>query len=111
MLFNKNTPRWELPCGVEDTVRGICRDYERKRQALIGGELTEPVRQVYESYNKAVNNALLEIERELRGIILSDISEGVGYRRSRAKSYIAHNGYFARKRRLIYNIAKNLYLI
>lgn len=113
-MFNtwrKSATKYDLPAGIVDEVKGICRDYERKRRALINGNLNEDVRNVYECYNRAVNDALLSIEDGLRLIILEDIIDSRGYEKSSASLMIAHNGYAQRKRKLIYNIAANLHLV
>ena len=109
--WRKGDTKYELPSGVVDEVRGICKDYDRKRRALIIGDLSEEVRRVYERYNAAVNDALLVIEEGLRLIMLDDISNNRGYNRSSASLMIAHNGYAQRKRKLIYTIARNLHLV
>ena len=107
----KNSLKWRLPTGVVETVNGICRDYERKRDALAGNSIRAEVRSIYEAHNTAVNNALLMIEPTLRYLILEDIAARRGYNRSGARSYVAHNGYAERKCRFIYQIALNLNLI
>lgn len=109
--WRKNETKYDLPSGIVDEVRGICRDYERKRRALINGVDNEDVRCVYEKYNRAVNDAMLSIEEGLRLIILEDIINSRGYERSSASLMIAHNGYAQRKRKLIYKIAENLHFV
>lgn len=107
----KNSVRWKLPIGVVETVKGICKDYERKREALSVTSLKAEVRSAYEAHNTAVNNALLTLEPSLRYLILEDVAEKRGYNKSAARSYIAHNGYAERKCRFIYHIAVNLNLV
>jgi hypothetical protein len=113
-MFNswrKGNTKYDLPAGVVDEVKGICKDYDRKRKALINGVEDEEVRRLYERYNDAVNDALLEIEEGIRHSIFDDIINSRGYERSAASIMIAHNGYAIRKRKLIYNIAINLHFI
>ena len=111
MRRRRNSARYELPIGIVDEVKGICRDYKRKRAALSCGEVSGEVKALYERYNEAVNNALLSIEPELRAIILDDVIDKRGYYKSLATAYIAHRGYESRKCKLIYQIAVNLSLI
>ena len=61
--------------------------------------------------NKAINNALEEIEVGLRKIIINDIIENRGYSKSGAQIVISKNAYYRRRRKLIYDIAVLLSLI
>lgn len=107
---NKNV-QYDLPSGVVEEVKAICKDHDRKRKSLIYGIDNEAVRSTYERYNAAVNDALLSIEEGARLIILEDIINERGYNKSSAALMMAQGGYYQRKRKLIYGIASNLHLV
>ena len=107
----KNSERWEVPPGVVDVVYGIVKDYERRSEALATEPLSEENKETYYKLNGAVDSALLMIEEPLRSIYINDLTNKFGYFRSDAMSIIDHKGYYSRKYKLIYSIAKILYLI
>ena len=111
MRRRRNSARWELPVGIVDEVRGICRDYQRKRSELLSGKLSVEVKSLYERYNEAVNNALLSIEPELRAIILDDVIEKRGFYKSLAVGCVSHCTYESRKCEFIHQIAVNLHFL
>lgn len=98
-----------LPRGVVAIVKDICADYTRRKAAL-SGDLPDNIRETYTRLNKAVEDALEEIEKGIRSAILSDVANGRGYDVSEATFYLAKNTYYRRKRKLIHDVAVALSL-
>ncbi len=102
--------RYEIPSNVVCIVKSLCVDYERRELALKNPKLSSSVLDEYKRLNNAIDIALLELEVGIRKIMLNDVQHGRGYEYSRASSFIAKNTYYSRKRKLIYDIAKELKL-
>ena len=100
-----------LPTSVHFLVRAHCADYKRRKQALSGIELSFDVAEHLEVLNRAIEEALSEVEVSLRPIILRDIAEGNGYESSSAVMLISKSCYYARKHRVVRQIASNLKLM
>jgi len=103
--------KYELPTGVVKVVRAQCADYERKELAIESGTLTLDVRNNYIATNEAIRTALQSIEEACRLDFLADIAENRGYDKSQVCWLFSINAYYARKRKVLYDIAKGLCLI
>lgn len=104
--------RYEIPTNVVNIVKAICVDYERRKQLLRNDSALDPdVRAELLSLNVALESALDNVEIGIRKIILGDIQNNRGYDHSRSAAFLAKNTYYSRKRKLIYDIAKNMNLI
>lgn len=102
---------WEIPPSVVVTVQGICRDYERRENAIKYSTITGRVLDRYIELNAAVDDALSEIAVEARESILSDVADNVGYDFSACSCYFSRKIYYLKKRKLIHDIAVKLFLI
>ena len=100
-----------LPTSVHFLVRAHCADYKRRKQALTGIELSFDVAEHLEVLNRAIEDALSEVEAPLRRIILEDIAEGNGYDSSSAVMLVSKSCYYARKHQVVRQIACNLKLV
>ena len=103
--------RRRLPKTLTVLIIGICVDYERRRRALQEEPLREQVRNTYLELNRAVEKALEEVEPALRTDVLGDIAEGISYWHSSASLIISRNGYYRRRRRFLFDIARELCLV
>lgn len=112
MPRNKIYDTCELPRGVAQIAKAICADYDRRARALHAGIVDEKVRTTYTRLNAAVDEALSEIEEPfIRDELLRDMVARRGYDRSRAQVYICLNSYYARRRKVLYLVAKAASLI
>ena len=102
--------RYEIPTNVVCLVKILCIDYERRELALKDHKLSPSTLDEYRRLNGAIDTALLELEVGIRKIMLNDVQHNRGFEHSRASSFIAKNTYYSRKRKLIYDIAKELKL-
>lgn len=103
--------KYELPSGVVKVVRAQCSDYFRKELAIKTGLIAQEVLQAYINTNEAISSALSEIEESCRGHFLMDIADNKGYDNSQSQNIFSYNSYYQRKRKAIYDIAKNLLLV
>lgn len=104
--------KWNVPENVVDIVKAVCADYDRRKRAIRASLLTAEVSEEYIRLNNAIDSSLDEnIEEALREYILTDIQLNRGYESSPASPYYAKNTYYQRKRKVIHDIAKSLYLI
>ena len=102
---------WEVPREVVEIVRGICADYERRENAIKFSTISGDVLCRYVELNSAVEAALGDVEIGLRQDIIDDVALNRGYDFSPCSNYISKGTYYNKKRKLIYDIAKRLYLI
>lgn len=103
---------WSIPRGVAKIAKAVCADYERRSAVLRAGSASNAVLEEYRKLNAAVDAALAEIEEPaIRADILKNIIERRGYEKSFVTTYICENSYYARQRRVLCLIAKNLLLI
>lgn len=100
-----------LPTSVVRIVYALCADYSRRVTALRCPATPPNVRENFLRLNAAIDDSLVDIEPGLRSILLNDVSELNGYDSSKSNSFISKNTYYARKRALIFNIAKRLQLV
>ena len=103
--------RYEIPTNVVNIVKAICADYDRRIQLLKSDNIDSGCRAEFLYINKAMESALEDVEIGIRKIMLCDIQHNRGYEHSLSSAFIAKNTYYARKRKLIYDIAKNMKLI
>jgi hypothetical protein len=92
--------------------KAICADYERRRTAASRKDTTDEVKRALNDFNAIVDEALLSVQEEgLRKEILRDMIERRGWERSNAQMYICENSYYARRRRVLYQVALGMHLI
>lgn len=112
MPRNKIYDTCDLPRGVAQIAKAICADYDRRARALRAGIEDEKVRATYTRLNATVDEALSEIEEPtIRRELLRDMVAGRGYERSGARPYICDKSYYARRRKVLYLVAKTVALI
>ena len=101
-----------MPKGVVTITTAICADYDRRARAIRAGIDDESVRTTYERMNGWVDSALAEIEEPgIRAEILRDMVNRRGYEKSAAQLFICENSYYARRRMVLYLVAKSASLI
>lgn len=103
--------KWDIPTSVVSIVKSHCADYDRRARALKNPATPPAVYARYETLNATIDRALKDIDVGVRKILLQDISAGRGYESSMASPFLAKNSYYARKRKLIHDIAQGLNLI
>ncbi len=103
--------KYDIPTSVVDIVKTICADYNRRERAIKFGTITGEVLECYVRLNAIIDKALEEVEVGIRKDMLSDIQKRRGYDFSAASPVISKNTYYRRKRKLIYDIAKELALL
>ena len=103
--------RWQIPTSVVEIVRAVCADYDRRRVALRRDDLPDGVRDMYAKLNKAVEDALADVEEGIKAHILNDIGKRRGYDYSSAMPYLAKNTYYHRKHKVVHDVAVALALI
>jgi hypothetical protein len=103
--------RYELPTGVVNMVKSICFDYERRARAIRYGSVCGEVLERYVMLNKAIEKGLESLDVDIRRDMLEDICLCRGYDFSMVSVRLAKNTYYLRKKRVIWEIAKALFLI
>lgn len=103
--------QYELPTSVVEIVKTICADYTRRERAIKYGNVTGAVLERYIELNANIDSALEDIEIGIRMDMLLDIQYRRGYDFSPVSFCISKNTYYKRKKKLIYDIAKNLSLV
>lgn len=103
--------QFELPSSVVEIVKTICADYDRRERAIKHGNVTGVVLERLVELNAIIDAALEDIEIGVREDMLRDIQNRRGYDFSPASYCISKNTYYKRKKKLIYDIAKNLALV
>ncbi len=103
--------RYELPASVVDVVKCLCADYERRARAIKYESVEGAVLERYAELNAAIDKALEALEAGIRREMLEDIHRGRGYDFSPVSVYLSKNTYYQRKKRMIFEIAKDLSLI
>lgn len=101
-----------LPRGVQMIAKAICADYGRRRAIAARKDTPDEVKRALNDFNALVDEALLSVQEEgLRKEILRDMIERRGWERSNAQMYICENSYYARRRRVLYQVALGMHLI
>lgn len=103
--------RYNLPKSVADIVQAVCADYARRERAIKYSAITGPTLARYLELNTAVDIALNGVEAGIRAELLRDIGSGHGYDASRICVLMAKNTYYARKCKVVYDIARGLSLL
>lgn len=111
MPKSKTYCQFKLPSTVVEIVITLCADYNRREQAIKRGNVTGAVLDRFIELNAVIDAALEEIEVGIRKEIFFDILYRRGYDFSPASYCIAKNTYYKRKKKLIFDIAKNLAFI
>lgn len=103
--------KYDIPTSVVEMVKAVCLDYNRRERAIKYGTITGEVLDKYIMLNASVDKALEEIEVGIRKEILDDIGNKRGFQFSAASMLISKDAYYRRRRKLIYDIAKELALL
>ena len=103
--------RYEIPKSVVLIVKSVCADYDRRRLLSEMGDIDEGVKARYDYLNRAIDDALEDIDPGIRRVLLEDIRINRGYDYSPASPFITKNCYYMRKKKVIHDIAKGLSLI
>ena len=103
--------RYDVPLSVVLMVNAICGDYKRRALEIERNRMPSTVLENYARLNGIVDKALEDIEEGFRREMLRDISEGRGYGKSGIQIILSKNAYYRRRRKLVYDIAKDLLLI
>lgn len=104
--------RWEIPKSIVIIVTAVIADYERRERILKDSNTSsKTVLDKAAELNAIVDAALEDIEPALRKDIVSDISDGWGYRRSNCRLVLHKDTYYNRRRKLIHDIAVAMRLI
>ena len=111
MSKNKIFYKWNVPKTVEDIVRAICADYDRRAIAIQSMSEDSLIKNKYKEINLLIDSAIEDIEAPIRRVMLEDIFNGRGYDRSPASYMISRRPYYARKHKIIHDIALKLNLI
>ncbi len=101
----------EVPGGVVSIVKAICADYRRRESRIRRGNLSVDTLRIYVALNSVVDKALEDVEVGVRRDILNDLCQKRGYDGSPCGGYMGKNTYYRRKRKLVFDIAKELHLI
>lgn len=101
--------RWEIPPTVVEIVKSICADYDRRAIAI--QTAAEDVVNTYKAMNDAIDHAMQDIEPAIRRTMLEDIYNGRGYAYSPVSAVMSSRPYYARKRKMVHDIALELHLI
>lgn len=103
--------KWGLPPSVVRIVGAMCTDYDRRNVAIKFDKGSEDTLAYYRRINGIIDVALEEVEVGIRRDMLNDIILNRGYDYSPASPFLAKNTYYSRKRKIVYTIAKAMYLI
>lgn len=103
--------KYDIPTSVVEMVKAICLDYNRRERAIKYGTITGEVLDKYIMLNASVDKALEEIEVGIRKEILDDIGNKRGFQFSAISQMLSKNAYYRRRRKIIYDIAKELSLL
>jgi hypothetical protein len=103
--------KYQLPTGVVKVVQAQCADFERKRIALKNGGISDEVRKAYEEINAIISEALEEVEEACRKDFLKDIAENHGWNKSSINWMLSQGAYYNRKWKVVYEIARKMFLI
>lgn len=103
---------WSIPRGVVKIANAVCADYERRAAVLRAGNASEAVLEEYRKLNSAVDAAIGEIDEPRIGEeILRDMVGRRGYEKSQTQIFLCKNSYYARRRMVIYLVARALALV
>ena len=111
MARHKQYFKWEVPATVVTLVKAHCNDYDRRAKIINNPNTSPTLAQNFREFNLVIDNALMDIEPGLRSALLTDIQIGRGFDASPIAPFLAKNTYYARKRKLIHDIAVGLHLI
>ena len=100
-----------IPKSLKRMVTSIIADTDRRQRAIDMNSVRPEVRDFYVILNTAVNQAMQDLEIGLRQMMFKDFIGGYGYNKSSASPYISANAYYRRKRKVIADVARAMYLI
>ena len=112
--MKKNAKRkWDhaIPSSIVHIVYAICADYDRRACVTESNGYDGAVVQECHRLNTIVDNAMDDVECGIRRHMLNDIIYARGYERSPCACFIAKNTYYARRRKVIHDIAFALNLL
>lgn len=102
---------YTIPLSVARIAISVCGDYERREKAVRSSSGDTPAFTRMSELNSIVDQALSALEPAIRKDMLNDISEGIGYHKSKCSLMMGKNTYYRRRRKLVYDIAILLNLI
>ena len=102
--------KWDIPTSVVNIVKCHCADYDRRTRIILNPNTPSNLKESCFLLNSIIDKALCDVDAGIQKIMLSDVSLGRGYESSMAAPFIAKNSYYARKRKLIHDIALGLKL-
>jgi hypothetical protein len=110
-MARRRSYRYNLPRTVADIVQAVCADYTRRENAIKYSAITGPTLARYVELNAAIDTALEGVEAGIREELLRDIASGRGYDASCIAAMMAKNTYYARKNKVVHDIARGLSLM
>ena len=102
---------YTVPLSVARIAISVCGDYERREKLIRSSPSESPTFARMSELNSVVEQALSALEPAIRKDMLNDISEGIGYHKSKCSLMMGKNTYYRRRRKLVYDIAILLNLI
>lgn len=100
-----------MPATAANVVKALCADYARREHAIKFSAITGPTLARYVELNAAIVTALDGVEAGIRDQLLDDIACGRGYENSKLAPLMAKNTYYERKQKVLFTIARELWLI
>ena len=101
----------KLPKTVVKVICAVIADTRRRQKALDLNTARPESRDLFVAINNAVDKAMADLEPGLRNIMINDFETGCGYQKSDAMCIIGKNAYYRRKRKVVADVARGLYLI
>lgn len=101
----------KLPKGLNRVVVDIIADTDRRQKCIDLNSVRPEVREFYVILNDAVNQAMNDVEIGIRQMMFKDFIYGHGFNKSDASPLISVNAYYRRKRKVIADVARAIYMI
>lgn len=111
MSREKEYFKYDIPTSVVCLVQAVCADYKRREKIIKRGNACGDVLAKYILLNGTIDRAMSSVEAGIRADMLEDIAARRGYTKSRTQLIVAKNTYYRRRRKVIYDIAKDLSLL
>lgn len=109
--MGRRRKRQTMPATTANVVKALCADYARRENAIKFSAITGPTLARYVELNAAIVKALESVETGIREGLLDDIATGRGYENSKLAPLMAKNTYYERKQKVLFTIARELWLI
>ncbi len=110
-MSRRKKMKYNLPLSLVQMIKSICADYDRRADIINRSLASEDVVEKCAALNSAIDSAFLDVESGLKSYLLEDIKLNRGYEASMASPFIAKNTYYKRKKKIIYDVAKCLFLL